>query len=52
MLRSLKRTREESRIHTGDLLLKDLGKDFTLGYGEIVFPIITNTYQSDRRQDI
>jgi hypothetical protein len=52
MLRSLKRTREESRIHTGHLLLKDLGKDFTLGYGEIVFPIITNTYQSDRRQDI
>ena len=37
MLRSLKRTREESRIHTGDLLLKDLGKDFILGHGEIVF---------------
>ena len=32
------------QIHTGDLLLKDLGKVFTLGHGEIVFTIVTNTY--------
>ena len=28
---------EDTRFHIGDLLLKDLGKDFTLGHGEIVF---------------
>ena len=28
---------EYTRFHIGDLLLKDLGKDFILGHGEIVF---------------
>ena len=28
---------EDTRFHIGDLLLKDLGKDFILGHGEIVF---------------
>lgn len=56
MLRSLKRfdvsgPRKHTKIQTGHPLLKVLGKVFTLGHSETVFPNIRNTQQSDRRQE-